>query len=250
MTVKEHLNAAAWLASSQIAGPSLIDDDSGGNATRLSRTTCLLQGRVSPCIVQHVLMRSPRQLEVGMRSLKVMVAFSIGVWIMFAAVNTAILVAEQDGSAKIALLDDCDPRIGAGWNTATNSTGCVREEGSVSRAEFGAFLTSPLSLSVVGHPAWTIAPTFVTPELGDRLRVRNAGGRGHTFTEVANFGGGFVAALNQGLAPAPECAAAAGSIIAPGGRVDVKGLALGNHKFQCCIHPWMRADVKVLPEEE
>jgi hypothetical protein len=27
------------------------------------------------------------------------------------------------------------------------------------------------------------------------------------------------------------------SIIAPGGRFDVKGLALGNHKFQCCTHP-------------
>ena len=185
-----------------------------------------------------------------MRSLKVLVALSVGVWIMFAVANTATLVAEPDRGAKIALLDDCDPRIGVGWNTATNSTGCVREEGSVTRAEFGAFLTSPLSLSVVGHPAWTIAPTFLTPELRKRLRVRNAGGRGHTFTEVANFGGGFVPALNQGLTPAPECAAAAASVIAPGGRIEVTGLALGNHKFQCCIHPWMRADVKVVPEEE
>jgi hypothetical protein len=27
----------------------------------------------------------------------------------------------------------------------------------------------------------------------------------------------------------------------------VADLAPGNHRFQCCIHPWMRAIVKVKP---
>jgi hypothetical protein len=54
----------------------------------------------------------------------------------------------------------------------------------------------------------------------------------------------------MGLIVAPECTAATGSVIAPGGRADIRGLALGNHKFQCCIHPWMRSLVKVEPEED
>jgi plastocyanin len=184
-----------------------------------------------------------------MRSLKIMAILAVGVWCLFAITSTTKVAAERGGD-KIALLDDCDPRIAAGWNTATNSTGCLREEGSVSRAEFGMFLASPFSAAVVGHPSWTIAPTYLKAEPGERVRVRNAGGRGHTFTEVADYGGGFVAALNMGLVPAPECAAATGSVIAPGGRVDVGDLAVGNHKFQCCIHPWMRNLVKVEAEDD
>jgi hypothetical protein len=30
-----------------------------------------------------------------------------------------------------------------------------------------------------------------------------------------------------------------------GGKSVVEGLAPGDHKFQCCIHPWMRTLVKV-----
>jgi len=29
----------------------------------------------------------------------------------------------------------------------------------------------------------------------------------------------------------------------------VSGLAEGNHHFQCCIHPWMRAVIKVKRED-
>ncbi len=186
-----------------------------------------------------------------MRSMKILALLSFGTWTLFAITNTATLTADGD-NGQIALLDDCDPRIGAGWNVLGNLTGCIRREGSVSRAEFGAFLNSPFSIAVVGHPSWTIAPTYSTSEPDEKLRVRNAGGRGHTFTEVGDYGGGFVEALNKGLAPVAECSAVANgsTIIAPGDRAVVTGLAAGNHKFQCCIHPWMRALVKVQPEDE
>jgi len=62
---------------------------------------------------------------------------------------------------------------------------------------------------------------------------------------VAAFGGGKVPspALNKGLVTAPECPTSID--IAPGGSTVITGLAVGNHRFQCCIHPWMRALIKV-----
>src|SRR5262245_53214550 len=183
-----------------------------------------------------------------MRSVRIPILIVLALWALFAATIPTKVVAS--GNEKIALVDDCDPH--ADWGPG----GCLREEGSVTRAEFGAFLFSPLvpgdpaALRItVGHPSWRIAPGFLAMELGEKLRVKNEGGRGHTFTEVANYGGGFIAGLNGGMAIAAECPAAASAILAPGARAEIGGLSLGNHKFQCCIHPWMRADVKVQPEE-
>jgi hypothetical protein len=80
--------------------------------------------------------------------------------------------AASEGNERIALVDDCDPN--ADWGPG----GCLREEGSVTRAEFRAFLFSPLVPAdpaaprmTVGHPSWRIAPGFVAREQGERLRV-------------------------------------------------------------------------------
>ena len=76
--------------------------------------------------------------------------------------------------------------------------------------------------------------------------MSNRGGRAHTFTEVADFGGGFVPPLNGALITAPECANPGTLTFVPcGGSETVTGLDAGLHKFQCCIHPWMRGAVKV-----
>ena len=143
----------------------------------------------------------------------------------------------------IAVLDDCDPND-ASW---APTGGCTRKNGAVTNAEFTAFLASPLSLSVIGHPAWRNEPSYVKVEAGTSVKVTNEGGRTHTFTEVANYGGGRVPPLRMGLTPAAECATAADLL--PGATIDVDGLAVGTHKFQCCIHSWMRAAIKVLPDE-
>ena len=87
---------------------------------------------------------------------------------------------------------------------------------------------------------------------GQTVRITNAGGEAHTFTEVTAFGGGFVPPLNgvggpAGTVPlvaAPACLATP-EIVAAGGTVQIKGLSPGVHKFQCCIHPWRRAVVDV-----
>jgi len=153
-------------------------------------------------------------------------------------------LAADDHNRKIAIRDDCDPRDPA-WNP---SGGCALEEGDVTNAEFGVELQSTLApTSVIGHQAWRNDPPYLKIREGQTVRVRNRGGRAHTFTEVANFGGGKIPnpGLNKGLLTAPECPASTN--LAPGASTTVENLAAGNHRFQCCIHPWMRAIVKVKP---
>jgi len=155
----------------------------------------------------------------------------------------------DNADAKIELYDDCDPSD-PGW---TPTGGCTLKGGKVNLAEFNALLPSPLSQSVVGHPAWRFEPSYLVVAPGRKVELENEGGRLHTFTEVAEFGAGRipVPALNQGLTLAPECALAQGAVdpnaLAPDAEKDIGPLAMGNHKFQCCIHPWMRALIKVAP---
>jgi plastocyanin len=158
----------------------------------------------------------------------------------------AAAIALADGR-KVKILDDCDP-TDPDW---APTGGCVLREGDVNEAEFRLFLFSPLTVPspesfVIGHPAWRNEPSFLKIKPNEKVKVENEGGRGHTFTEVAAFGGGIVPVLNQGLTPAPECAAA--TPLPPGARTEVTGLSEGDHLFQCCIHPWMRALIKVQPE--
>ena len=148
----------------------------------------------------------------------------------------------EDNNRKIAMRDNCDPSDPLWAPTG----GCSLRDGDVSFAEFGAFLTSPLTIApnahLVGHPAWRNEPSYLSIESGKSVRVSNEGGRAHTFTEVAQFGGGFVPQLNIGLTPAPNCATAVP--VEPGGSVELL-LGDGLHRFECCIHPWMRAAVRV-----
>jgi plastocyanin len=160
--------------------------------------------------------------------------------------STTKPLAADDNNRKIAIRDDCDPRD-PGW---TPTGGCALERGDVPFAEFGVELQSPLApTSVIGHQAWRNDPPYLKIREGESVRVRNSGGRTHTFTEVANFGGGKIPnpALNKGLVTAPECPTSRD--LPPGTGVTLKNLSEGNHRFQCCIHPWMRAIVKVKPAE-
>jgi len=148
------------------------------------------------------------------------------------------------GRRFIAMLDDCDPRD-PGWDAVG---GCVLRRGNVTFAEFVEELDSPLSAAVVGHQAWRNDPQYLVIKAGKSVRVRNDGGRVHTFTRVHEFGGGKVPppaglGLNEGLVIAPECPGS--KDVPPGESIQLSGLPPGNHRFQCCIHPWMRAMIKV-----
>lgn len=164
---------------------------------------------------------------------------------VFAWALMVVTAAAATGD-HVAVLDDCDPTDPA-WAPIG---GCTLKKGDVLRAEFDAFLPS-------GHPAWRNEPQYVKIRLGQDVNVNNEGGRDHTFTQVAQFGGGFVPPLNNppGSPAVPECAegpanpGVASSFLPPGDRLRVTGLGVGTHRFQCCIHPWMRAAIKVTPEE-
>jgi len=68
---------------------------------------------------------------------------------------------------------------------------------------------------------------------------------------VKKFGGGFITDLNAGEETVPECAGGFKNIdvartrILQGSQLQVNGLSKGEHKFECCIHPWMRMTVDV-----
>jgi hypothetical protein len=170
----------------------------------------------------------------------IIVAMWVGAWFGFTALGTAGDVKDVK-KGKVEIYDDCDPTDEA-WNA---TGGCTLEGGKVTEAEFSALLFSPLGDgTVIGHPAWRMEPSYLRLKLAGTFSAENEGGRTHTFTEVANFGGGFVDELNGPLLePAPECATA--TPLAPGEEQEFEDLSPGNHLFQCCIHPWMRFLVKI-----
>ena len=157
---------------------------------------------------------------------------------------------DHDGDGRrIAIRDACDPRDPAWAPTG----GCAPHRGpsDVNLTEFNAFLLSPLSSAVVGHQAWRNQPSYIVVEQGKVVKITNEGGRLHTFTEVEDFGGGRVAPLNVGLVPAPEClAVGTATDIRPGETMRLREDDVGIERYQCCIHPWMRALIKVTPGHE
>jgi plastocyanin len=195
-----------------------------------------------------------------MRSVRIPALLVLVLSVLWATGASINLAADDDG-VDIAIRDNCDPDDPAWAPTG----GCLKKQGDVTNAEFNAFLRSPLYDSplnmadnpvgqfLVGHPSWRNEPSHTVVELGDRINVTNEGGRNHTFTPVAAFGGGRVAPLLVGTTMAPECAAPTAPAtdpyqVAPGDKLKLKASTEGIQRFQCCFHPWMRATVRVVPE--
>ena len=158
------------------------------------------------------------------------------------------------GNRAIDLVDDCDPD-----DPAWLPVGCLQNDGDVTAAEFNSFLRSPLydnipptgvepGLFLVGHPSWRNDPSHVVIEAGKKITVRNVGGRPHTLTPVAQFGGGIIPPLNVGTQTAPECATAVR--LQPGDSTSITADGEGLQRFQCCLHPWMRATVRVVSHKD
>lgn len=165
---------------------------------------------------------------------------------LFAGTPRAFEQENPPGVVQVVALDECDP---ATFNVALGADFCHN-------VALGA--ATPLAelfrkaAAGTPDPGWDFEPDLVHMKKGTILDVVDQGGEPHTFTEVAQFGGGFIPVLNApGENMVPECAngfanvAVAKTRILQGSHTQITGLSRGEHLFECCIHPWMRVKVEV-----
>ena len=149
--------------------------------------------------------------------------------------------------AQVVALDECDP---ATFNDPTAvGPGFCKNVALGASTKFADLFSK--AANGTPDPNWDFEPDAMSIKEGTTLFVVDQGGEPHTFTEVKQFGGGFIGPLNGGEATVPECAggfsniAVARTRILQGSTSQVIGLSKGEHLFQCCIHPWMRTKVEV-----
>jgi plastocyanin len=158
-----------------------------------------------------------------------------------AAACIACSDSDAPTTTHVSVQDQCDP---ASFNAALGAGTCTGQ-GTTTFAQFNTELNSTHQVA-----AWRFVPTNLTIHVGQAITATNIGGEMHTFTEVEAFGGGIVPSLNQAsgnTTVAPECQQlTAGDMIASGTTftADV-ATTVETEKYQCCIHPWMRAMVNV-----
>lgn len=170
------------------------------------------------------------------------------VWTIVAAIALLSLTAGADavqGDKKIRMYDDCEPTT---FNAVLGEGACIGN-GHTTFAEFIEELEETQDVH-----KWRNQPSNMNLNAGRPTLIENRGGEVHTFTPVAQFGGGFVPDLN-GISgnpvPAPECLNFASIVFIPAGGVEQgptagsSELPVGTHRFQCCIHPWMRTVIEV-----
>lgn len=181
--------------------------------------------------------------------MKIIVAmFGLLVGCLIFAVATRPLEQEDHaGLAQVVALDECDP-------ATFNAPSAVGPD-FCKNVTLGAATTFSelFRKAKEGHPdrKWDFEPDAILIKKGTVLSVVDQGGEPHTFTEVKEFGGGFILPLNGGEEIAPECdggfsrVEVARTRILQGSQLQFTGLSKGEHLFQCCIHPWMRTKVEV-----
>jgi hypothetical protein len=156
----------------------------------------------------------------------------------------AVLAAPVAGASVVKVRDACDP---ATFNAVLGAGACI-DGGNVT---FDAFIDRLIRTG--DHPLWRFTPDSGTVPAGQTIAVRNVGGEFHTFSRTAEFGGGFVADLNEllGLQDiADGCMQPPGATnlfltAGESGAISTAALGSGTHRFICCIHPWMRATYRV-----
>ena len=192
------------------------------------------------------------------RRMLVFTAFICMIVLGFAATIRARWAPEEKPSPlTISIRDFCDPAtFNANPPAGIGPGTCIRDDnvsvnGSEKLAGFFAELGQEKSAG-----AWRFNPDRVKTEEGVNLTLVSRGGETHTFTRVAEFGGGFVPPLNAASGnpvPRPECAQvvngqlvpqppSANNIFLEHGETEPGPRIVGDEeaKFQCCIHPWMR----------
>ena len=151
------------------------------------------------------------------------------------------LLAVAGGIERVvSLFDACDPET---FNAVLGAGACTRN-GGVTFQNFIDLLTKHQSAG-----PWKMSPGVLTMKEGQNLVAINNGGETHTFTEVDEYGGGIVKMLNDlsgQTTVAHECTELKPTdFLPPGARFSEKTDESGVEKYQCCIHPWMRAEIRI-----
>jgi hypothetical protein len=172
----------------------------------------------------------------------------IAIALGFAAIATTFAItAGAKGFLDVRARDQCDP--------VSFGAGCFGSNtGDVTLQEFNDAIPHG------GHGAWKFNPGISGNHVdrGGLVQVRSDGGRRHTFTRVAQFGGGIVVPLNAAVGNAPtvpECTTAQGEananllVVQDSVQQFVAGSSplfpRGTSRYQCCLHPWMRTTITV-----
>jgi hypothetical protein len=162
--------------------------------------------------------------------------------------GSALLDVASDPAGAIVAHDSCDPATFNGF--FEDPTICVKE----GRTTFDAFVAELTATKTAR--SWRFNPLRATAQSGQPMLAQNVGGEVHTFTPVKKFGGGFIGFLNDltdNKVAAPEClnipaldfvASGAQSLI-PAAALSAAADANGIARVECCIHPWMRAEVRI-----
>jgi plastocyanin len=136
--------------------------------------------------------------------------------------------------------DDCDPVTFNAAGIPCIGDGRTTIQDLIAGAQAG-----------VAVDKWQFSRPDFNIDAGGTITVVDEGGEPHTFTRVAFFGNGC-SPLDNGkpVAGGIDCATfdpfADTSTVFPGGPpLTVGGLEPGTVRFQCMIHPWMRATVDV-----
>jgi plastocyanin len=177
-------------------------------------------------------MRTPWLAAVPPRRMIAVAAFAIlGV---FASAAPALAA----GDRAVFVMDRCEP---ASFDAAIAPGSCIRN-GGVTFDKFARRLNPKDG----GHNAWRFSRHDVTLKPGQALTAVSTGGETHTFTEVRNFGAGIVPPLNAALPAGTPAAQPIGppNFLPAGQNLQITGLAPGEHRFECLIHPWMRTVVE------
>lgn len=167
---------------------------------------------------------------------------------------TGVAVAALSDTQVFRVRDDCDP---ATFNAAGFGEICNPNfDGDTTFAEFIQELTDDQEVG-----SWRFNPDEVRIDRGQQTQIESRAGEFHTFTRVAAFGGGILPGLNalSGAGPVrPECGAnfalaapSATNIFVPDGAefsgptAGGSALPQGTSRWQCCLHPWMKSEVRV-----
>jgi plastocyanin len=159
--------------------------------------------------------------------------------------NSALALTADRAGAKdsrtVSMYDSCDP---ATFNAVFNDPTICIKQGHVPFDRFIAELTNTQQAA-----QWRFEPRNIEVDRGEDVFALNKGGEVHTFTRVAQFGGGILPLLNNlsgNPTPAAECTTLeADDFVAPDATYTAELNTDAVQHFQCCIHPWMRADVHI-----